>query len=140
MEWRIRRARKAGREPEEGKEAQGRDSVTSGGSEEGTGEEEGGGRGISVMRGAGKRRRRGKRGGWREGFMGRGGEVRQDPSLLVWNAQGMMSAKGHKRDELAMLVQEQRPRVVAITESHLDDSFGDGEVRVLPSDLAPKQT
>ena len=41
-----------------------------------------------------------------------------------------MVKKGHKHLELALLAAETQPLVIAITESHLDSSFEDGEVHI----------
>ncbi len=94
---------------------------------------------------AGKKTRRGRRGGWRERFSRKGGEDAERPSLVVWNARGLMVKKGHKHLELALLAAETQPLVIAITESHLDSSFEDGEVHIpgyvlIRSDRDPVQS
>eukprot|EP00662_Eupelagonemidae_sp_cell21_P045773 gene45773-biopygen44465 len=58
------------------------------------------------------------------------GKEDRPPSIIVWNARGLMVKKGHKQLQLALIAAERRPRVIAITESHLDDSFEDGEIDI----------
>eukprot|EP00663_Eupelagonemidae_sp_cell21sb_P008597 gene8597-4072_t len=75
-----------------------------------------------------------RRGGWRERCQGRGGNA-QPPSLFLWNARGVMArpAKGEvgvKLAELAQWMAVHKPGLVCVTESHLDDSFLDGELVV----------
>eukprot|EP00662_Eupelagonemidae_sp_cell21_P015808 gene15808-biopygen88115 len=80
-------------------------------------------------------KKKSRRGGWRERFMGRGGKRVDSPSLLLWNARGLMTGKGHKLSELAEIAAAKRPAVIAITESHLDDSFQNGEVTIAGYDI-----
>ena len=49
---------------------------------------------------------------------------------MVWNARGLMVRKGHKHAEIAALAAEQEPKVIAITESHLNQSYEDGEIDI----------
>eukprot|EP00662_Eupelagonemidae_sp_cell21_P057246 gene57246-biopygen107523 len=41
-----------------------------------------------------------------------------------------MAKKGHKHAEIVELAADTHPRVIAVTESHLDDSFRDGEIAI----------
>ena len=78
-----------------------------------------------------------RKGGWRKRFKTKQGNgTWEEPSLVIWNARGLMARGGHKLTEVSEMALATRVKVIVITETHFDHDAGfDTDVRAQPARL-----
>ena len=52
------------------------------------------------------------------------------PNLILWNSRGIGTNDLQKLEELMLVAQKYKPEVICITETHLNESFEDGEIEI----------